>query len=64
MQAAFFADQKDDPTASTFALEYLRKHHEIAQESVPWHVHDLDVRGGADDAETVSAAVVPSQSQP
>jgi tetratricopeptide (TPR) repeat protein len=44
-QAAFFADQKDDPTASTFALEYLRKHHEIAQESVPWHVHDLDAHG-------------------
>jgi tetratricopeptide (TPR) repeat protein len=41
-QAAYFADQKDDPTASTYALEYLRNHHEIAQESVPWHVHDLD----------------------
>ena len=44
-QAAYFADQKDDPTASTYALEYLRKHHEIAQESVPWHVHDLDHMG-------------------
>jgi tetratricopeptide (TPR) repeat protein len=44
-QAAYFADQKDDPTASTYALEYLRKHHEIAQESVPWHIHDLDKHG-------------------
>ncbi len=44
-EAAYFADQKDDPTASTYALEYLRKHHEIAQESVPWHVHDLDHHG-------------------
>ncbi|ADW70993.1 Tetratricopeptide TPR_1 repeat-containing protein (plasmid) [Granulicella tundricola MP5ACTX9] len=44
-QAAYFADQKDDPTASVYALEYLRKHHEIAQESVPWHVHDLDHKG-------------------
>jgi Tfp pilus assembly protein PilF len=44
-EAAYFADQKDDPTASTYALEYLRKHHEIAQESVPWHVHDLDKQG-------------------
>jgi tetratricopeptide (TPR) repeat protein len=44
-EAAYFADQKDDPTASTYALEYLRKHHEIAQESVPWHVHDLDKHG-------------------
>jgi tetratricopeptide (TPR) repeat protein/nitrate/TMAO reductase-like tetraheme cytochrome c subunit len=41
-EAAYFADQKDDPTASVYALEYLRKHREIAQESVPWHVHDLD----------------------
>ena len=45
IEAAAFADQKDDPTASTFALEYLRKHPEVAQESVPWHVHDLDHRG-------------------
>ena len=44
-QAAYFADQKDDPTASTYALEYLRKHREVAQESVPWHVHDLDKHG-------------------
>ena len=44
-QAAYFADQKDDPTASTYALTYLRSHREIAQESVPWHVHDLDHRG-------------------
>ncbi len=38
-EAAAFADQKDDPTASTYALEFLRKHHEIASESVPWHIH-------------------------
>ena len=38
-EAAVFADQKDDPTASTYALEFLRKHNEIASESVPWHVH-------------------------
>ncbi len=41
-QAAIFADQKDDPTASTYALEYLRGHNEIANESVVWHVHELD----------------------
>jgi tetratricopeptide (TPR) repeat protein len=45
VEAAYFADQKDDPTASTYALEYLRRHREIAQESVPWHVHDLDRHG-------------------
>jgi Flp pilus assembly protein TadD len=38
-ESAMFADQKDDPTASTYALEYLRKHPEIASESVPWHTH-------------------------
>lgn len=38
-EAAEFADQKDDPTASTYALEYLRKHPEVANETVPWHIH-------------------------
>ena len=38
-EAAMFADQKDDPTASTFALEYLRQHPEVANETVPWHTH-------------------------
>jgi Tfp pilus assembly protein PilF/thiol-disulfide isomerase/thioredoxin len=41
-QAAIFADQKDDPTANTYALEYLRQHTEVANESVAWHVHELD----------------------
>ncbi len=58
-QAAYFADQKDDPTASTFALEYLRKHREIAQESVPWHVHDLD-KHGSDEKEPVLPLVIPT----
>lgn len=40
-EASMFADQKDDPTASTYALEYLRKHTEVANESVVWHVHEL-----------------------
>ncbi len=38
-ESAAFADQKDDPTASTYALEYLQKHPEITSESVPWHTH-------------------------
>jgi tetratricopeptide (TPR) repeat protein len=41
MESAKFADQKDDPTASTYALEFLRKHPEVASESVVWHTHDL-----------------------
>ena len=58
-QAAYFADQKDDPTASTYALEYLRKHREVAQESVPWHVHDLD-RHGFDEKDPMLPLVVPT----
>ena len=38
-EAAAFADQKDDPTANTYALDYLRTHPEITAESVPWHIH-------------------------
>ena len=39
--SAKFADQKDDPTASEYALIFLRKHPEVAGESVVWHTHDL-----------------------
>jgi tetratricopeptide (TPR) repeat protein len=41
IESAKFADQKDDPTASTYALEFLGKHSEVAAESVVWHTHDL-----------------------
>ena len=40
-EAARFADQKDDPTAAVYALQFLRKHPEIANESIVWHAHDL-----------------------
>lgn len=46
-EAAAFADQKDDPTANTYALEFLRKHTELANESVPWHTHELQLSGAA-----------------
>ena len=41
MESAKYADQKDDPTASVYALEFLGKHPEVAAESVAWHTHDL-----------------------
>ena len=41
VESAKFADQKDDPTASEYALIFLRKHPEVASESVVWHTHDL-----------------------
>lgn len=42
LEAAMFADEKDDPTATTYALEFLRKHTELSNESVPWHTHEID----------------------
>jgi tetratricopeptide (TPR) repeat protein len=42
-QAAMFADQKDDPSASTYAFEFLQKHTEIANEGIVWHTHELDM---------------------
>jgi tetratricopeptide (TPR) repeat protein len=63
-QAARFADQKDDPTASTYALEYLRKHGEVAQESVPWHVHDLDAQANNNTKTAVTEGMLPSQQTP
>ncbi|MGB6973995.1 MAG: tetratricopeptide repeat protein [Terracidiphilus sp.] len=41
IESAKFADQKNDPTAGMYALEFLRRHPEVAAESVVWHVHDL-----------------------
>jgi tetratricopeptide (TPR) repeat protein len=41
VESAKFADQKDDPSASVYALQFLGKHPEVAAESVAWHTHDL-----------------------
>jgi tetratricopeptide (TPR) repeat protein len=41
IESAKYADQKDDPPASVYALEFLGKHPEVAAESVVWHTHDL-----------------------
>jgi Flp pilus assembly protein TadD len=38
-QAAYFKDEKDDPLSNTAALEFLRNHPDISNESVPFHVH-------------------------
>jgi len=39
-----FADLKDDPSATPLANTFLRKHPEMSNESVYWHVHDLAPR--------------------
>jgi len=40
-EAKTFADLKDDPSALALANQFLRKHPEMSNESVYWHVHDL-----------------------
>jgi tetratricopeptide (TPR) repeat protein len=40
-EARIFADLKDDPGALALANQFLRKHPEMSNESVYWHVHDL-----------------------
>jgi Tfp pilus assembly protein PilF len=38
-EATQYTMKRIDPGAPTYSLEYLRKHPEISNESVPWHVH-------------------------
>ncbi|HEX3570263.1 MAG TPA: tetratricopeptide repeat protein [Acidobacteriaceae bacterium] len=62
-ESAAFADQKDDPTASTVALEFLRKHRDIAQESVVWHVHDLDRNAIDEGSQPAPTGQAPAQQE-
>ncbi len=45
-EAKIFADLKDDPGALSLANQFLRKHAEMSNESVYWHVHELSRTGG------------------
>jgi Flp pilus assembly protein TadD len=38
-ESAQYAMKWIDPRAPTYSLDYLRKHPEISNESVPWHIH-------------------------
>ena len=40
-EGKIFADLKDDPVALALANQFLRKHAEMSNESVYWHIHDL-----------------------
>ncbi|HEX9629864.1 MAG TPA: tetratricopeptide repeat protein, partial [Pyrinomonadaceae bacterium] len=40
-----FADLKDDPSALPLANMFLRRHPEMSNESVFWHIHDLALVG-------------------
>jgi tetratricopeptide (TPR) repeat protein len=39
-EAAQYAMKRIDPGAPTYSLDFLRKHPEISNESVPWHIHE------------------------
>ena len=38
-QQAMFVNKRLDPAAPTYSLDFLRRHPEISNESVPWHMH-------------------------
>ncbi|MDQ5844649.1 MAG: tetratricopeptide repeat protein [Acidobacteriota bacterium] len=44
-ESKIFADLKDDPSALPLANMFLRKHPEMSNESVFWHIHDLPYSG-------------------
>jgi len=44
-EGKIFADLKDDPSALPLANMFLRKHPEMSNESVFWHIHDLALAG-------------------
>jgi tetratricopeptide (TPR) repeat protein len=44
-EGKIFADLKDDPSALPLANMFLRKHPEMSNESVFWHIHDLAPAG-------------------
>ncbi len=44
-EAKIFADLKDDPSALPLANMFLRKHPEMSNESVFWHIHNLAPAG-------------------
>jgi tetratricopeptide (TPR) repeat protein len=39
-EASLYTIKRIDPGAPTYSLDYLRKHPEISNESVPWHLHN------------------------
>lgn len=39
-EAAQYTIKRIDPGAPTYSLDYLRKHPDISNESVPWHIHE------------------------
>jgi len=60
-QSAQFATKKNDPGAPTYSADFLRRHPEISEESIPWHVHtDLKPQTTSVGVPVASAAGSPS----
>jgi Tfp pilus assembly protein PilF len=49
-QEALYQAQKPDPAAPTYSFEYLRKHPEMVNEMLPWHVHTDEPSNGTETA--------------
>ncbi|HEY6231174.1 MAG TPA: tetratricopeptide repeat protein [Pyrinomonadaceae bacterium] len=47
-EGKIFAELKDDPGALPLANMFLRKHPEMSNESVFWHIHDLSPAGNVE----------------
>ncbi|HZE71741.1 MAG TPA: tetratricopeptide repeat protein [Pyrinomonadaceae bacterium] len=45
-ESKIFADLKDDPSALPLANSFLRRHPEMSNESVFWHIHELSPNSG------------------
>ena len=55
-EQTMFIDEKIDPGAPTYALDYIRAHPEISLETVPWHLHTET----APNAVAATASAVPT----
>jgi tetratricopeptide (TPR) repeat protein len=62
-EVALYTMKRIDPGAPTYSLDYLRKHPEISNESVPWHEH-IQMHGSAQTPATEPAAYETPKSQP
>jgi hypothetical protein len=58
-QQALFVDKKFDPGVPVYALNFLRQHPEISDESIPWHMHTNLPNQEADHPAGAPAALTP-----
>jgi tetratricopeptide (TPR) repeat protein len=60
-ESILFTTKKQDPGAPTYSLDFLRRHPEIATESIPWHMHtDLAPNGSQDGVQAATPQPAPA----